>query len=33
MLLMIDQLQVGLTASHHGPQTRASTSFARPKGS
>jgi len=24
MLLMIDQLQVGLTASHHGPQTRAS---------
>ena len=23
MLLMIDQLQVGLTASHHGPQTRA----------
>jgi len=24
MLLMIDQLQVGLTASHHVPQTRAS---------
>jgi len=24
MLLMIDQLQVGLTASHRGPQTRAS---------
>jgi len=24
MLLMIDQLQVGLMASHHGPQTRAS---------
>lgn len=23
MLLMIDQLQAGLTASHHGPQTRA----------
>jgi hypothetical protein len=24
MLLMIDQLQVGLTESHHGPQIRAS---------
>jgi hypothetical protein len=24
MLLMIDQLQVGLMASHIGPQTRAS---------
>jgi hypothetical protein len=24
MLLMIDQLQVGLAASHHGPQTRTS---------
>jgi hypothetical protein len=24
MLLMIDQLQVDLMASHHGPQTRAS---------
>ncbi len=24
MLLMIDQLQAGLTASHYSPQTRAS---------
>lgn len=28
MLLMIDQLQVGLMASHHGPQTRANAGLA-----